>query len=190
LIMIRRISLYMCALFFVFYFTSSAIAADGFTAKRKLKSKYFTIYIEKDVDIDYLALQIAAPTSLKTAVSEPYMYKIENDFGGELDALFLIVSDILDIRLKKNFKCTVKVLRDAKGLAHVADTLFGQPIQTGGFYVTANNTIYVEAENISIHILGHELAHAIQVQYFVVPPPVKIQEVLSGYVEYQLRKYS
>lgn len=188
--MLKKIFIYVIAVSTLFQLTAFAAIDDGFVGKKKLKSKYFTIHIAKDVDIDYLALRIAAPTSLKSTVTDPYIYKTENELGGELDALFLIVSDILDIHLKKNFKCIVKIVRDHENLMHISNSLFGTAIQTGGFYVTANNTIYVDADSVSIHILGHELAHAIQVQYFVVPPPVKIQEVLSGYVEYQLRKYS
>jgi hypothetical protein len=37
-------------------------------------------------------------------------------------------------------------------------------------------------------VLGHEIAHAIMSHYFVVLPSEKIQEVLAGFVEYQLRK--
>ena len=68
--------------------------------------------------------------------------------------------------------------------------LFGQEVQPGGFYVSSIDTLYVDAEYVNIHILGHELSHAIQVHYFVVPPPAKIQEILAGYVEYQFRKYT
>ncbi|MEI8176206.1 MAG: hypothetical protein WCG78_05005, partial [Candidatus Omnitrophota bacterium] len=84
----------------------------------------------------------------------------------------------------------IKVCRDADGLSAVAEKLFGKPIKTAGFYVFAADTLYVNADSISINILGHELSHAIQSHYFVVPPPVKIQEVLAGYVEFQLRKYA
>ena len=52
------------------------------------------------------------------------------------------------------------------------------------------NTIYVDSENININIFGHELSHAIQSHYFVVPTSNKMQEILAGYVEYQLRKYT
>ena len=50
------------------------------------------------------------------------------------------------------------------------------------------NTIYASAENFKIGVIGHEIAHAVISHYFVVQPSVKIQEVLAGYVEYQLRK--
>ena len=50
------------------------------------------------------------------------------------------------------------------------------------------NTIYITAENFKKAVLGHEVAHAVISHYFVVQPSMKVQEVLAGYIEYQLRK--
>jgi hypothetical protein len=56
------------------------------------------------------------------------------------------------------------------------------------FYVYDLNTIYVSAGSFKREVLGHEIAHAVISHYFVVQPPMKAQEVLAGYVEYQLRE--
>ena len=38
-------------------------------------------------------------------------------------------------------------------------------------------------------ILMHEMSHAIISRFFPVPAPVKVQEVLAMYVEYNLQSY-
>jgi hypothetical protein len=37
-------------------------------------------------------------------------------------------------------------------------------------------------------MIGHEMSHAIISRYFGIPAPVKVQEVSSMYVEYNLKK--
>lgn len=168
---------------------SAATTQDGFQTSKRIESNYFTISIASGVDLDELTMKVAVPSSIVAIIREPRAFANSYELSDQLDTLFLAVSEIMDVRLRK-FHCELKVCKDAAGLSDVAYTLFGQEIQTGGFYVVALGTLYIDAENISIHILGHELSHAIQVHYFVVPPPETIQEVLAGYVEYQLRKYT
>jgi hypothetical protein len=160
---------------------------DNFHAARTMKSRYFEIYIEGDVDLDNLTMILSVPSSIKAIIREPI--PDSRDLPNQLDTLFLAVSEIMDVRLSE-FKCKIKICKDSSQLFNVAYSLFGREIQTGGFYVYAIDTLYVDAENVNIHILGHELSHAIQAHYFVVPPPATLQEVLAGYVEYQLRKYA
>ena len=169
--------------------SSAEAVNDGFQMARKIQSRYFDIYIENGVDLYTLTAKLTVPPSIKAIIRESVSFSNSNNLTDQLDLFFLAISEILDIRLK-NFKCKIKICNNAAGLSRVADKLFGQQIQAGGFYVVAIDTLYVDADNVNIHILGHELSHAIQNKYFIVPPPEKIQEVLSGYVEFQLRKYT
>ncbi|MBN1871922.1 MAG: hypothetical protein JW800_05040 [Candidatus Omnitrophica bacterium] len=165
----------------------AANVGDGFISSKSINSQYFKIYMEHGVDEQTLAMRISTPSSIRAIVRRTAPRTL--DMPSQFDILYLAVSEIMDIHLH-TFECTVKVCRDADSLSRVAENLFGSRIKAGGFYVTAINTIYVDAENVNIHVLGHELSHAIQTQYFVVPPPATIQEVLAGFVEYQLRKYT
>jgi hypothetical protein len=128
-------------------------------------------------------------SSIKGIIKNPAPFIDSYELPDQLDTLLLAVLEIMDIRLKK-FNCTVKICKDGKALAKIGRRLFGQEMRSGGFYVMSFDTLYVDAESVTMHVLGHELSHAVQVHYFVVPPPVKLSEILSGYVEYQLRKYT
>jgi len=162
---------------------------DGFQAAKKIESNYFTVLVESGVDLDTLASKIFVPPSIKAIIKKPIPSRNSYGLANQLDTLYLAISELMDIQMTE-FNCKLKICKDASGLSAIANKLFGRRIQTGGFYVVAIDTLYVDAENVTINILGHELSHAIQTHYFVVPPPEKIQEILAGYVEYQLRKYT
>ncbi len=163
---------------------------DGFQAAKIIKSHYFNIYVESGVDLENLTMMLSVPPSIKTIIRKPASFVDSYILPDQLDTLFLAVSEIMDIHLNE-FNCNLKICRNTSQLSAVANTLFGMQIQKpGGFYVVAIDTLYIDAESVTINVLGHELSHAIQCHYFVVPPPEKLQEVLAGYVEYQLRKYT
>lgn len=173
-------------------FSSGVQAASGhddFSPNQIVHSRYFTIYVEQDADLETLARKLTVPPSIKAVIKNRPSYSDSLRFEDQLDTLFLAVSEIMDIRLKK-FHGEVKICKDNASLANVAVNLFGRPIQPRAFYVVALGILYVDAESVTLNVLGHELSHAIQSHYFVVPPPEKIQEVLAGFVEYELRKYT
>jgi Zn-dependent peptidase ImmA (M78 family) len=92
-----------------------------------------------------------------------------------------------------SYRGHIKVCADERQLADVYRNLFG--VSAGerhlhSFYVYEVNTIYITKESFDRFVLGHEIGHAVISNYFVVQPPVRVQEVLAGYVEYQLRKAS
>ena len=169
---------------------AGAVAAqeDGFSGlERQLRSRFFNIYLKEGVDADRLAMRIAVPPSTRAMV-----YSSTSSFGSDhledqLDRLFLVVTEILEARMKQ-FESSVKVCESASGLGEVSERLFGREIKAGGFYVVALDSLYIDSENVTLYVLGHEMAHAVISKYFVVPPPERIQEVLAGYVEYELRK--
>ena len=162
---------------------------DGFQEAGRIESRYFTILLEGGVDSHDLAMRIYVPASIRAIIKSPVGLSSSDSLGDQFDMLFLALSEMLDIRLRK-FNCKVKVCSNAARLSEITEKLFGRSIEVPGFYVLQINTIYIDAKNIDLNILGHEMCHAIQCNYFVIPPPEKLQEVLSGYVEYQLRKYT
>ncbi len=54
------------------------------------------------------------------------------------------------------------------------------------FYSHGMAGIYLTTERLNAGILAHEIAHAVINAYFVTPPPAKMQEILSQYVDRHL----
>jgi len=104
-----------------------------------------------------------------------------------LDGLFLEVSDVIDIHIY-SFKGVIRVLPDKSSLAKLVKELYNYDFSERSLYFFEKNTIFISQQDLTLGMLGHEIAHAIISNFFVVPPPPKVQEILCGYVEYSLNK--
>ena len=164
---------------------------DGFGQAKKLKTKQFTVYYSPQVDISVLAKKLKISSSDRSLAGiDPKLSASSSqpELADALDVLFLSISNILDMNLY-SFQGAIKICRDINQLADIYTNVFGSSL--GGrysFYASDLDTIYISQEHFQREVLGHEIAHAIISHHFVVQPPVKASEVLSGYVEYQLRK--
>lgn len=166
---------------------------DGFGSARSQEGKYFTVYYSAQLDPVELAQKLNVSTAdriLTSGSTEKWgsdaQYERES-LAGMLDTFFEQVSDVLDMHIY-SFKGNIKVCRDYTHLKSIYEELFGKELSSFALFVGDLNTIYISPEHFERNVLGHEIAHAIISRYFAVPPPVKISEVLAGYVEYQLRK--
>lgn len=161
---------------------------DGFGPAQRIKGGYFDIYYKQETRISDLVQQLNITPSDRVLAGEGAVSA--TGLAGMLDTLFLRVSDILDMHLY-SLRSNIKISPDYSHLRGVYRNLFNRDLdQMHSFYVHELNTVYILEENFRREILGHEIAHVIISHYFVVQPPVKVAEVLSGYVEYQLRKTS
>lgn len=163
---------------------------DGFGSAKKIDGEHVSVYCAPGSDIAGLENKLNIRPSDKVLSGRPVKTadSPEKELSGSLDALFAQVSDIMDMHLY-SLQIVIKLCRDDIELNSIYNNLFKASL--GGrrsFYVFTLNTIYVSAEGFTKEIIGHEMAHAIICHYFVVPPPVKIQEVLAMYVEYSLRR--
>ena len=163
---------------------------DGFGSAHKISGKHFIVFYTPGLEIPDLVRQLDIGPSERVLVGKSTQKKLtfETELIDMLDTLFMQVSDILDIHLY-SLQGKIKVCRDYSQLSQVYDTLFNADLANQrSFYIHELKTVYVSVEGFTPEILGHEIAHMIICHYFVVPPPYRVQEVLAGYVEYQLRK--
>ncbi|MCM8766291.1 MAG: hypothetical protein NC920_05610 [Candidatus Omnitrophica bacterium] len=177
-----------CTRRFIFYLgLFLALNNFAFAQEKKIEGNYFYIYYPTALNPLEITpkLEFFSSHLLQTgqhSLPEEVLAKV-------IDALFLEVSDILDIHLY-SFKGKIKIFLDFQALNSEFYKLYQGSLKTPSFYVYDTNTIYISVDNLRAGILGHEIAHALINHYFVVPPPMKIQEVLAGYVEYTLNKNS
>ena len=151
-------------------------------------SRYFTIDINRQTDV----------ARLLKVLNVDYFLQFENIFtkssnnpndilAKSMDAVFLEIANILSIQLY-DVKISMKIFANQSQLSDEFQRIFGTGFTEPAFYSHELNTIFISADNATLGVIGHEITHAVISHYFVVPPPPKIQEVLSGYVEYSLRK--
>ena len=180
--------LYILFIFIAIFLSPAFLLAQEESLSVIAKSKYFSLYGREDVDVYSLLNKLNFDYFLQP---DTLLEKDDQAPSGTLtkvlDALYLEVSDILDIHIY-SFHGTIKILPDQDSVSAVFKKIFRRDFSERAFYLHENNTIYLCLSDLTVGMLGHEIAHAIISHYFVVPPPPKIQEVLSGYVEYALRK--
>ena len=190
----KKIKLLSGLLLFIITATGVLFAAeieDGFGPSSKIEGKYFTIYYSQQMDISELSRQLnitivdkilAGKNIGEDIASEPELAKMT-------DILYGLVGDLIDMHVY-NFKGSIKICKNQAHLNNIYRKLFNKDLLSYmvSFYVSDISTIYISGESFKREILGHEIAHAIINHYFVVSPPIKVQEILAKYIEYQLRK--
>jgi len=165
---------------------AAAGPSDGFTPARIVASRFFSIQLAPGVD--ELALITSLGLGPDSKVLAGQSLSASNNLGSLLDALFIWACGVLDMQLY-SYRGTIKVVRDQNELADIYLRLYGTERRSErGFYIYELNTLYVTAQDFTKEIVGHEMGHAIISNFFVVQAPEKVQEVLAGYIEYQLRK--
>ena len=164
---------------------------DGFGPSKKIEGRYFVIYYSPRIDVLKLTqdLHITAADKILAGKSIGEDFSSEPELARTADILYGLVSDMVDMHIY-NFKGSIKICKDKAQMGRVYMGFFRKDIESYilAFYVNENSTIYISAEDFRREVLGHEIAHAIMNHYFVVSPPIKVQEILSKYIEYQLRK--
>ena len=159
---------------------------DNFGSGKVFETTHFTVIYSPQLEISDLQQKLNfGNKDLLLSISPPNK---QPNLGTILDALFNRVCNILDMNLF-SYHGTIKICDRQTKLNTIYQHIFDKDL--GGmrsFYIYSLNTIYLSADNFSCEIVGHEIAHAVISHYFVVTPSTKIQEVLAGYAEYQLRK--
>ncbi|MFH1138196.1 MAG: hypothetical protein V1816_19155 [Pseudomonadota bacterium] len=112
--------------------------------------------------------------------------------GQLLDLLFKRVQVILDMPLP-NLKVKLLIHASQEELFKVFSEVSGGPnkvqAQLGvneslpSFYERPANTIHLQVERYNIGILAHEMAHCVTSNFFVIPPPTRVSELMSQYVD-------
>ncbi|MBF0123664.1 MAG: hypothetical protein HQL21_09755 [Candidatus Omnitrophica bacterium] len=165
---------------------------DAFPSGKKIVSRHFTITLAPGVDEGSLVTRLNIGPQHKILAGESLKgvtYSAKS-LGDLLDALFGWASGVLDMQLY-SYRGDIKVTSTPQQLKDVYYKLYGRESRSDkGFYIFEGNTLYVTADAFTREIVGHEVAHAIISNFFVVQPPEKVAEVLAGYIEYQLRKIS
>lgn len=167
-----------------------SLSGEETAGPKTIKSEHVTVICQSGTDISDLTRQLNIGLSEKilAGTSTRKRDSPEGELADSVETLFMEVSNIMDMHIY-SLQINVEVFKDAGSLRAEYKRLFNGDLgDRKSFYVADMTKIYINAADFNAWILGHEMAHAIMARYFVVPPPVKIQEVLAGYVEYNLRK--
>ncbi|MBF0483516.1 MAG: hypothetical protein HQL25_02305 [Candidatus Omnitrophica bacterium] len=153
------------------------------------KGQYFDIYSSNRFDTSRLLSRIDFNYFLNYNNVHNLDQKSEDILSLTFDSIYRHVSDVLEINVF-SFHGSIYIYQNQAELAEFFQKKYGTQFPERSFFDASTNTIHISSEDITLGMLAHEMAHAIMTQYFSVPPPPKVQEILSGYVEFSLRKAS
>jgi len=165
-------------------------AGDDFGTATKIDTEHFTIYYKSGVDINSLISQLhVSKTDQILANQMLNASSPESQLSSMIEILFTRAGDILDMHVP-GLKVNIRIFATQQDLIAYYNDLFHANIPGAGdsFYLEGVRSIFMSAENLKREILGHEIGQAIMSRYFTSQPSARIQEVLSGYIQYQLRK--
>jgi len=177
-----------CSIFLMVSAPAQAQASRGSGAITE--GEYFTIKTFEGLDVtallnklnyDYFA-QVDTFLMKERPASDP-----QDLLGRNMDAIYREVENVLGLQVPL-FHGTITICPDKQAVHQEFRRIYGMDFRERSFYVFDSNTIFISYQDLTLGMLGHEIAHAVISGYFVVPPPDKVQEVLAGYVEYSLRK--
>ncbi len=166
------------------------VSGNGF-AQDTVNSKYFSLTVRDGVSKAELLKKLRADYFLQMGpalfAGESKDKDIDALLARTLDAIYLSVSDVLDIHMY-SFSVNLEIFPDRSALSLELWPYLNKKIDVPSFYFYDKNKIYISYADLTLGMLSHEVAHSIISHYFVVQPPAKVQEVLAGYVEYSLQK--
>jgi len=168
---------------------SVILTAGTSFAQDAATGKYFTVTVHQGIGRQELLRKLRADYFLKMGPAFPTGKESDADalLSRTLDAIYLAVSDVLDIHMY-SFSVDLEIFPDKRALGDELQACLGRRLDAPSFYFYDRNKIYIAYDEMTVGMLSHETAHAIISHYFVVQPPVKVQEILAGYVEYSMRK--
>ncbi|RMG03667.1 MAG: hypothetical protein D6726_05095 [Nitrospirae bacterium] len=150
-------------------------------ATESLKTRYAVIVysgreqLEEFTENIYLGsfsylLRRRSPLTLKDEVSEKFDIVIER------------VMEILEM-FPKRMSIKVVLHNDQEGVNAAYRNIYGISTEFIAFYSPKTRELHLSLNDLNLHVLAHESAHAVIDHYFGVAPPTKIHEVLAQYVE-------
>ncbi|MBP6342834.1 MAG: hypothetical protein KA403_02760 [Candidatus Omnitrophica bacterium] len=151
-------------------------------------SQYFAVYGPAELDILLVLKKLNYDYFLQSEnYFSPALREPKQVLADTLDAIFQESSRILGVHIY-TFQATIEFLQDQETMKVVIYKMTGINMEERAFYLDDTKTIYLSINDLTVGILGHEMAHAIISHYFGAPPPQNIQEILAGYVDYSLGK--
>jgi hypothetical protein len=147
----------------------------------EFKTRYTTVSYERDDLLRKFNRKISLG-GLSYLVRNKKNITLEDEIRNKIDAVFEKSESILDM-FPKNLQFTIVLLASETDVQGIYRNKYGRKSEFISFYSPGNKTVYLSVNDVRLGVLAHELAHVILDNYFDVPPPVKIHELLSQYVE-------
>ena len=160
-------------------------ASPAVSKALELETRYATIVYEKKSQLqEFNSRLFFRSTSRSTGQTR---FTVADDVRDKTDTITEKIETILEMFPDRvSFKMVLLPSRLDVQIAY--NRLYHKHTDYLAFYSPKERTIFISVDSANIRVLAHEIAHVIMHLYFAVPPPAKIQEVLSQYAETHIAK--
>jgi hypothetical protein len=107
---------------------------------------------------------------------------VQDEVLAKVDLVVEKAETVLDMFPNK-LHFTLILLPDSDGVSRVFYQNYHKRVNYLSFYSLSQKAIYISVDDANIHILAHEIGHAIVDHYFKVRPPYNIHELMAQFVE-------
>ena len=151
----------------------------------ELKTEYTTILYEKGDQLSRFNKEIRLGR-LSYLLRNRKSITIDDEIKNKIDVIVERVETILEmIPNKLNFKLVL--LSSENEVQTTFKNKYGRNVDYIAFYSPRDKTVFVSVKDVDLGILAHEFAHVIIDQYYGIPSPEKLHEILAEYVEMHLK---
>jgi len=168
------------------FFDQSALQQVDSDSWTTIRSSYFTVYLEPEVNLKRVLSRINTRSFYtSTGYRVNSLASLEEKIGYRMDIILERVKKVLDTYPAiTNIK--VKIFKNRKDLQdeYCRITMRRSPIRS--FYVHQYHTIYTSEADINDSVVAHEMGHAVVDHFFQAMPSEKVGEMLATYVDLHL----
>jgi hypothetical protein len=147
----------------------------------QIKSRYVTLkYASKDLlrSFDnqiYLGSNLGSMMPKNTVTTE-------DEVLAKIDLVVEKAETILNM-FPNNMHFTLILEANSDDVSKVYYQLYHKKVNYLAFYSLSKKTIWISVDDANLHVLAHEIGHAVVDHYFKVRPPYNIHELMAQFVE-------
>jgi hypothetical protein len=162
----------------LFFFTTT-FAPPAYSEQRQ--SRYVTLqYSDKEI-IRTFNEQLILNGSLSRMMRKNTV-TIEDEVLAKTDIIMEKAETVLDM-FPDNLHITLILLPTSADVSKVFYQKYQKHVSYVSFYSLSEKTIFISVDDTNLHVLAHEMGHAIIDRFFNVRPPYNIHELMAQFTE-------
>ncbi|MEW6571046.1 MAG: hypothetical protein AB1390_07715 [Nitrospirota bacterium] len=151
----------------------------------ELKTRYTTIVYETEDQLRRFNREIRLGR-LSYLMRDKVSITMGDEVRNKIDVIVERVQSILEMFPREMTFKLILLSSDSEVRATFKNR-YGKNVDYVAFYSPKEKTVFVSIKDVEMGVLAHEIAHVVIDQYYGVPTPAKLHEILAQYVEMHLK---
>lgn len=149
---------------------------------KEAKSRYITLVYSSQQQLDDFNDNVDLGRKLGQFARKKNVVTVEDEVLAKLDTIMEKAESVLDM-FPNDLAIKIVLLDSIDEVAQVYKQKYGKNVDHIAYYSLSEDTIYVSVDDARLHVIAHEMGHAIVDHYFDVRPPYNIHELMAQFTE-------